>query len=560
LAAPPLKLSADGTSFDLSRPGALLAGPLQAPARDATLWPGIDERPRVVVLDASTIGDPPPDASLYVVTPGALPPGDDLNRILATLRRRIAPGLLAGPAAGPGPFLSSPVDIVVVRPAPDPTTSAWSALAAGVRAAGKPVLVLVDRPVEGDCVVAALDAGAAGAVFACEDDAQSSRLLVEVADRERRRLEHAPLITVAICNRNGARDLEGCLDSLTRVEYPNFETLLVDDGSTDDSIDVGRRFGVRIVAQEPAGLGTARNTAIANAGGEILAYLDGDAQAEPAWLTRMWRLYDRLRPGGMGGPNLGMTDADWQERAVGGAPGVAMPIVSADGRCTHLAGCNMSFRMDIARKGRFDAESVAVGDDVRFCYWVLDLGEDLLLHPTAIVRHHRRRTLKGYLRQMDTYGHVSTHIQADHGERLVEIDVAPSLRRRLDPRRPHYCFVGPQATQRYSLAFAPLSNGFPLKVLALTATIATLGTPPAWRQGRLGAWAALAGASALGQVGYVIARAPVQDGPSGLAGLVNRVLTAGLWYAGPAAVAKGRLRALRENRAQSNAKRRRLAP
>jgi glycosyltransferase involved in cell wall biosynthesis len=552
LAAPALKLSADGTGFVLDHPGALLAGPQHAADRDATLGPGVDELPRVVVLDASTIGEPPAGASLYVVAPGALPSSDP-NRALATLRRRVAPGLLAGPASGAWPFFRSPVDIVVIRPEPDPTASAWSALAAGVRAAGKPVLVLVDRPVDSDCVVAALDTGAAGAVFACGEETQSAQLLAEVAERERRRLEHAPLITVAICNRNGARDLEGCLDSLTRVAYPNFETLLIDDGSTDDSIDVGRRFGVRIVAQEPAGLGTARNTAIANAGGEILAYLDGDAQAEPAWLTRMWRLYDRLQPGGVGGPNLGMTDAGWQERAIGGAPGVAMPIVSADGRCTHLAGCNMSFRMDVARKGRFDTESVAVGDDVRFCYWVLDLGEDLLLHPTALVRHHRRRTLEGYLRQMDTYGHVSTHINAAHGERLVEIDVTPSLRRRLDPRRPHYCFVGPQATQRYSLAFAPLSNGFPLKVLALTGTIAVAGILPTWLRGKLGAWSALAGACALGQVGYVIARTPVQDGPRGLAGVANRMLTATLWYAGPAAVAKGRLRALRENRSWNTA-------
>jgi hypothetical protein len=499
----------------------------------------------VAVLDAAGVHSPPPGAALYVVRPGALPSEGRLAT-LKSLKRKVAPALLAGPSSSEGPFDSSPVDIVLMTADPDPTTCAWAALRAGVRAAGRPVLVLVEDPTPADSVVAAFDAGAAGAVFAADGGAGDAALLAEVAERERHRLDDAPLITVAVCNRNGARDLEECFASLATVSYPAFETLLIDDGSTDDSLAVAARFDVRAVALEPVGLGGARNAAIEHARGEILAYLDGDAQADPAWLGRLWRLHDRLRPGGVGGPNLPVANPSWPERAIGGAPGVAMPIVRADGHCTHLAGCNMSFRIEVAREALFDPH-VVYGDDVEFCFRVLDLGEGLLLHPTATIRHHRRRSLVGYVKQMHQYGRWGTLMEARHGGRLVDVDTAPSVLERLDPRRPHYCFVGPQAAQRYNLSFAPLSNGFPFKVMGLTLVASAATGLPAQRAGRLRTWAALTLAGVFGQFGYVAARTPVQKGIGGPRALTNRLLTAALWYLGPGSVAAGRLRAYQEH-------------
>lgn len=544
MAVRPLTLSANATDFALTSPRALLAGPPAADERDATVGPPSDDRPGVALLDAASLDAPPPGASLYLLAPAALAPGDPVE-ILAKLRRRVAPSLLGGPAASEGPFDRSPVDAVVMTPAENPEATAWAALAAGVRAAGRPLVLLVDRPVPVDCVTAAVDAGAAAVVFACDGGARDAELLAEVASAERHRLDDAPLITVAVCNRNGARDLEDCLSSLTRLEYPAFEALVLDDGSTDNSVEVARGLGARVIELGAVGLGGARNAAIEHARGELLAYLDGDAQAEPAWLMRLWRLHDRLRPGGVGGPNLPVTDPGWQERAVGGAPGVAMPIVGADGRCTHLAGCNMSFRLDVAREAMFDPD-VIYGDDVTFCYRVLDLGEDLLLHPTASVRHHRRRTLESYVRQMFQYGRWGTLMSARYGNRLVDVDAPISVLERLDPRRPHRCFVGPQAKQRYNLGFAPLSNGFPLKLMVATLALAAAAATPAWLLGRLRALRAIAACATVAQLGYVTARTPVQQGARGLRAPANRLLTALLWYLGPAAVAAGRARALRE--------------
>lgn len=542
MASPRLSISPDGTGFAGFDARALLAGPANAAARDATVGRGAlpgGDLPRIVVLGGEQLATPPPGADLYVVPAAALPAKAPMAA-LKRLKRAVAPALVAGPPSADGAYDRSPADALLVEPAADADATAWAALRAGVRAEGRPVVLHVTAPCEPDMVVAAFDAGAAAAVLDSGEETRDAELLERTLEAERRRLDDAPLITVAVCNRNGAGDLEGCFSSLRSVAYPRFETLLLDDGSTDDSVAVGLRHGVEVVELGEVGLGRARNAAIERARGEVIAFLDGDARGEPQWLTRLWRLHDRLRPGGVGGPNLPVVDPNWQERAIAGGPGTAMPVVRADGRCTHLAGCNLSVRTDVARAAMFDPE-IVYGDDLIFCYRILDAGHDLLLHPTAIVRHHRRRSFKAYIRQMRNYGRWADVVHEGYGNRLVDVPLELTLLERLDPRRPHPCFVGPQAEQRYSLAAAPLANGFPGKVLALTLALGVALAPLALLGRRGRAWALTVAAALLGQFAYVALRTPAQQEGASLPGRVaNRLLTAATWYGGPFAVALGR--------------------
>src|SRR5437588_9138441 len=58
----------------------------------------------------------------------------------------------------------------------------------------------------------------------------------------------------------GARTLDACLGSLTKLNYPDYEVILVDDGSTDNTQEIARRYpSVRVVRQENLGLSAARN-------------------------------------------------------------------------------------------------------------------------------------------------------------------------------------------------------------------------------------------------------------------------------------------------------------
>jgi hypothetical protein len=255
---------------------------------------------------------------------------------------------------------------------------------------------------------------------------------------------------------------------------------------------------------------------------------------------------DRLQAGGAGGPNLPFPDAGWQERAISGAPGPPLPVVGADGRSTHLAGCNMAFlREAVLETGGFDAAWLASYDDIDFCFRVLDRGHELVLHPGAAVLHHRRDTISGFLKQQRGYGETSASGEQDHGGRQVVHVPRRTLLERLDPRRPRYVFDGPQPLQLYTLETHNMNAALPLKALAAVVGVSLLAAVPAARADRLGLWSAATGATVLAVFGTVAARVPVFAPPPGPRGLGQRLATAALWFAMPVARELGRRRARR---------------
>src|SRR5207247_4488922 len=90
---------------------------------------------------------------------------------------------------------------------------------------------------------------------------------------------------VVVASYNGARTLKPCLESLTRLAYPDCQVILVDDGSTDATPEIAKEFpGILYIRQGNHGLSVARNTGIAAATGEIVAFTDSDCRPDEDWL------------------------------------------------------------------------------------------------------------------------------------------------------------------------------------------------------------------------------------------------------------------------------------
>lgn len=97
-----------------------------------------------------------------------------------------------------------------------------------------------------------------------------------------------PLISIVIPNWNGAAYLERCLQSLERQEYAFREILVVDNGSTDASIEMIERFApnaIVIQRERNDGFAIAVNAGIRAGGGEWIAVLNNDTEAAPSWLA-----------------------------------------------------------------------------------------------------------------------------------------------------------------------------------------------------------------------------------------------------------------------------------
>ncbi len=91
-----------------------------------------------------------------------------------------------------------------------------------------------------------------------------------------------PKVSVVVCTFNGSRTIRECLEGIGKLRYPNYETIVVDDGSTDGAGDIAAEYDVRLIRTENQGLSAARNLGWQSAAGEIVAYIDDDARPDPA--------------------------------------------------------------------------------------------------------------------------------------------------------------------------------------------------------------------------------------------------------------------------------------
>jgi glycosyltransferase involved in cell wall biosynthesis len=231
-----------------------------------------------------------------------------------------------------------------------------------------------------------------------------------------RPLARAPFVSVIVCSYNGARTLAACLDSLGKLNYPDYEVILVDDGSTDDTAYIAAQFPrVRYIYQTNHGLSHARNTGAAAATGEVLAYTDSDCMVDVDWL---YYLIGTLVSGdyaGVGGPNVTPPAQNWIQACVAAAPGGPSHVLLTDTIAEHIPGCNMAFyRWTFETVGGFDAEYHKAGDDVDFCWRVQQAGWVIAFSPTAIVWHYRRFTLRAFLKQQDGYGEAESLLRFKH--------------------------------------------------------------------------------------------------------------------------------------------------
>jgi GT2 family glycosyltransferase len=106
-----------------------------------------------------------------------------------------------------------------------------------------------------------------------------------------------PLVSVVVVNFNGRESLLQCLLSVRKSVYSNFETVIVDNGSRDGSLDeVTRTFGddprIKMVrCNANLGLARARNLGVQVANGRIIAFLDNDAVPDARWLAEVVKVF-----------------------------------------------------------------------------------------------------------------------------------------------------------------------------------------------------------------------------------------------------------------------------
>ena len=229
-----------------------------------------------------------------------------------------------------------------------------------------------------------------------------------------------PKVSVLICARNAADTLDECLRSVADLDYPDYEVIVVNDGSTDATGEIARRHaGVTVIDTPHGGLSAARNAALHRAVGDIVAYTDADVRVDPAWLIYLVQPFLRSDVVGAGGPNVVPEDDPWMAQCIARSPGAPTHVLIDDRAAEHVPGCNMAYRRDaLLAIGGFDPAYHAAGDDVDVCWRLQARGRQIGFAPSALVWHRHRRTVRGYWRQQVGYGEAETQLMDNHPERF----------------------------------------------------------------------------------------------------------------------------------------------
>ncbi len=249
----------------------------------------------------------------------------------------------------------------------------------------------------------------------------------------------APLpsrVSVVICTRNRSALLDRCLrriaDVATVAGDPAAEILVVDNGSTDDTAAVAERWSstldLRCVSEPRRGLSNARNRAIEEADGEILAFLDDDVLVTDTWLPALRAGFDQW-PSCAG--LAGRVDLEWTTGRPTWLPATretffARTELGDDARLLNdgesPVGANMAVRSSVAAEvGAFDARlgysgtSLLGNEEVDFFRRVRTAGYRVAYHPEATVNHvvdADRATRSYLLRRLYSQGRSDVRMEA----------------------------------------------------------------------------------------------------------------------------------------------------
>jgi hypothetical protein len=213
----------------------------------------------------------------------------------------------------------------------------------------------------------------------------------------------SPLVTIVIVNYNGLAHLRECLESVRAQDYPAFEVILVDNHSTDGSLDLTKRefAEFRVVeSQENLGYSGAANLGLAHASGAYVAILNMDVVVEPDWL---WPLVDYLEKHpqvGAVAPKIMLYGDRERINALGQNVHVTglgfnrllhRPAALADRAprpVSGLQGAAFLIRKDLLDSiGGMNAANFMYHEDVDISLMVLLAGFDLYCVPASVVYH-----------------------------------------------------------------------------------------------------------------------------------------------------------------------------
>lgn len=203
------------------------------------------------------------------------------------------------------------------------------------------------------------------------------------------------VFSLIICGYNEEKNLDRCIKSCLNLKYPQskYEIIYVDNNSKDMSLEVAKKYPIKIFTEKKQGLSESRNCGIKNSLGEILVFLDADTRLDENYLKEHINTFSNPCVAVGGGKVLPLVET-WISNYLGVSLFDRYPRYLKTRYIKTYPGCNLTIRKKILdrfgyfKEGLVTAEGITrFAEDKEICSRIRSNGFKILYNPKSIIYH-----------------------------------------------------------------------------------------------------------------------------------------------------------------------------
>lgn len=193
-----------------------------------------------------------------------------------------------------------------------------------------------------------------------------------------------PFVSVVVPAFNEEQYVARCLESLKNVDYPEnkYEIILVDNGSTDNTVNVAKKLGVKVLVKPLVNVGAVRNYGVEESTGSILAFVDADCTVPSRWLKSAIEILEcKAGVGAVGGGCLVPANSTWVEKTW------VLESNEDVESSNSLPGASFIMNRDLFLSLNGFDEAIVAGEDDDLSNKIKSKGFELIKHKDCYVEH-----------------------------------------------------------------------------------------------------------------------------------------------------------------------------
>ena len=249
-----------------------------------------------------------------------------------------------------------------------------------------------------------------------------------------------PFISIIISVYNEEKTLQQCLDSLLVLQYPNYEVIMVNDASKDNTLAILQEYQqknnkIKVVTYPVnKGVPGARNEGMKVAKGDIFVFTDADATFVPEWPLKLIEpLVNNPKIGATGGRDIAPPNQPLVHKCIDYTLTSFIGTAGLRGAKVRLAkysvtGCNFAVKREVVGKvGMHDERIRWRGEEKEWCQRMREGGYEIQFVPESYILHYRRISLKSFWTQTYKSGKARFDILKVAPGSFQLIHIIPSL-------------------------------------------------------------------------------------------------------------------------------------